>query len=86
MLPPVKLLTDSKGRSDLGNAKISGMDKELNLTPKQYSNVGSIFFVGYIVLQLPATLLVRKIGPPLQVCYTLGAFPHTVSNALILWD
>jgi fucose permease len=75
MLPLVKLLTDSKGRSDLGNAKISGMDKELHLTPKQYSNVGSIFFVGYIVLQLPATLLVRKIGPPLQVCYTLMLFP-----------
>ncbi|KEF63446.1 uncharacterized protein A1O9_01424 [Exophiala aquamarina CBS 119918] len=56
----------SMGRSDLGNAKIAGMSKELHLTPKQYSNVASIFYVGYITLQLPGTLLVRKIGPPLQ--------------------
>ncbi|KAF2457083.1 major facilitator superfamily domain-containing protein [Lineolata rhizophorae] len=54
------------GRSDLGNAKIAGMDEELNLTPKNYSDTASIFLVGYIIFQLPGTLLVRKIGPPLQ--------------------
>ncbi|CAM1508887.1 Fc.00g026260.m01.CDS01 [Cosmosporella sp. VM-42] len=54
------------GRSDLGNAKIAGMDDDLYLTPKQYSNVASIFLVGYIIFQLPGTLLIRKMGPPLQ--------------------
>ncbi|KAF7559022.1 hypothetical protein G7046_g5134 [Stylonectria norvegica] len=54
------------GRSDLGNAKIAGMDDDLYLTPKQYSNVASLFLVGYIVFQLPGTLLLRMIGPPLQ--------------------
>ncbi|KAF2474391.1 putative pantothenate transporter [Lindgomyces ingoldianus] len=54
------------GRSDLANAKIAGMDDELNLSPKMYSNVSSIFLVGYITFQLPGTLLLRKIGPPLQ--------------------
>lgn len=46
------------------------MDEELKLTAQQYSNLASIFLVGYIVLQLPGTLLVRKIGPPLQVLPT----------------
>ncbi|KAJ9617229.1 hypothetical protein H2200_000950 [Cladophialophora chaetospira] len=54
------------GRSDLGNAKIMGMDKELGLSPGQYSNAASIFQVGYLLFQLPATLLVRKTGPPYQ--------------------
>ncbi|KIW18682.1 hypothetical protein PV08_02971 [Exophiala spinifera] len=56
----------SMGRSDLGNAKISGLDTDLKLTPSQYSHVSSIFLVGHLVLQLPGTLLIRKIGPPLQ--------------------
>ncbi|KIW92662.1 uncharacterized protein Z519_06509 [Cladophialophora bantiana CBS 173.52] len=54
------------GRSDVGNAKIAGMDKELHLSSQQYSNIASIFNVGYLVFQLPGTLLVRKIGPPYQ--------------------
>jgi fucose permease len=44
-----------------------GMDKELGLSAHQYSNVASIFQVGYLLFQLPATLLVRKIGAPYQV-------------------
>lgn len=47
-----------------------GMDEELGLSPSRYSNVASIFQVGYLLFQLPATLLVRKIGPPYQV--TMG--------------
>lgn len=42
------------------------MDRDLKLTPKMYSNAASIFLVGYLIFQLPGTLLVRKIGPPLQ--------------------
>lgn len=67
----------AKGRSDLGNAKIMGMDEELGLSPGQYSNVASIFQVGYLIFQLPATLLVRKIGPPFQVTVAL----HNTSDA-----
>lgn len=55
------------GRSDLGNAKVAGLDEDLSLTPDMYSNVASIFIVGYLVFQLPGTLLLRQIGPPLQV-------------------
>jgi hypothetical protein len=47
---------------------------ELGLSPGQYSNAASIFQVGYLVFQLPATLLVRKIGPPYQVI--IETFSH----------
>lgn len=55
-----------QGRSDLANAKIAGLDEDLNLTAKDYSNAANMFLIGYIVFQLPGTLLVKKIGPPLQ--------------------
>lgn len=55
------------GRSDLGNAKVAGLDEDFGLTPDMYSNVASIFIVGYLIFQLPGTLLLRRIGPSIQV-------------------
>ncbi|RYP46677.1 hypothetical protein DL768_007149 [Monosporascus sp. mg162] len=54
------------GRSDLGNAQVAGLDEDLNLTPDMYANVAAIFYVGYLIFQLPGTLLLRKIGPANQ--------------------
>ena len=54
------------GRSDLGNAKVAGLDEDFGLTPDMYSNVASIFIVGYLIFQLPGTLLLRRIGPSIQ--------------------
>ncbi|KAI1077789.1 putative pantothenate transporter [Whalleya microplaca] len=54
------------GRSDLNNAKIANMDDELGLSHDDYTNIASIFYVGYLVFQLPGTLLLRLIGPPRQ--------------------
>ncbi|OJD32526.1 mfs transporter protein [Diplodia corticola] len=62
------------GRSDLANAKIAGMDGDLGLTAQMYSNVSSIFLVGYILFQLPGTLLLRKIGPPTQFAGAMMAW------------
>ena len=42
------------------------MSDELNLSPKDYSNAATMFLVGYVVLQLPGTLLIKKIRPPVQ--------------------
>ncbi|KAK9420502.1 putative Pantothenate transporter [Seiridium unicorne] len=54
------------GRSDLANAKVAGMADDLKLSSGNYSLVASILLVGYLVCQLPAMLLMRKIGPPLE--------------------
>ncbi|KAK5685131.1 hypothetical protein LTS10_003207 [Elasticomyces elasticus] len=70
------------GRSDLANAAVAGMNKELGLTASQYSTVASIFYVGYIVLQLPGTLLIRKIGPPAQFGLAMLAWGLTTTLAV----
>lgn len=36
-------------RGNIGNAKIEGMDKDLNLTGHQYNLASTIFFVPYII-------------------------------------
>ena len=55
-------------------ASIMGMQKELNMTPKEYSWVGSSFYLGYLVFQYPANRLLQRF--PLSK--TLGA-------AIIIW-
>ncbi|KAE8387881.1 major facilitator superfamily domain-containing protein [Aspergillus alliaceus] len=38
-------------RTNIGNAKISGMQEDLNLTSDQYSTCLGVFFIGYVVLE-----------------------------------
>ena len=42
-----------KGQSDLGNANVAGMSQDLHFTSKEYSNIASIFLVGYLLFQIP---------------------------------
>ncbi|KAL2440832.1 High-affinity nicotinic acid transporter [Exophiala dermatitidis] len=53
-------------RTNLGAANIAGMAKDLELTTgMRYSTVTLVFFPTYIVFELPATVLIRWIGPRL---------------------
>ncbi|KAJ6126798.1 phthalate transporter [Penicillium sp. IBT 18751x] len=51
-------------RTNLGNASIAGMQKDLRLEiGSRYSLVVLIFFVPYVLFQLPSSIIVRKLGP-----------------------
>ncbi|KAJ5818078.1 vitamin H transporter [Penicillium riverlandense] len=52
-------------RTNIGNAKISGMDKDLNLTSGQYSMALVVFFVGYVVFEVPSNLVLSRSKPSL---------------------
>lgn len=50
-------------RINLGSAAIAGTTKDLKmLHTDRYSLISLIFFIPYVVFQLPATVLLRKIG------------------------
>ncbi|PLB44216.1 vitamin H transporter [Aspergillus steynii IBT 23096] len=63
-------------RSNIGNAKIAGMTKELNLVGNQYNLAVTMFTVAYVIFGMPANLLVKKFGPKMLVLYmfTWGLF------------
>ncbi|MCJ1301813.1 hypothetical protein MMC08_004614 [Hypocenomyce scalaris] len=51
-------------RGNLGNANIAGMNVDLKLgIGNRYSILTMIFFIGYIIVDIPATILIRKVGP-----------------------
>ncbi len=79
-----------QGRSDLANAKVAGLSDELHISPQGYSNAATILLVGYILFQLPGTLLIKQIGPARQFAATMmtvrnsnkAAVAHQVTNVI----
>ncbi|KAL1408341.1 hypothetical protein Q8F55_005149 [Vanrija albida] len=47
-------------RANIGNAKIEGMPKYLHLSDQQYNIVLSIFFVPYIIFEVPANAILHR--------------------------
>lgn len=51
-------------RANIGNAKIEGLDKDLGLSGVQYNICNSIFFVPYVLLEVPSNVLLKKFSRP----------------------
>ncbi|KAF2171485.1 hypothetical protein M409DRAFT_18602 [Zasmidium cellare ATCC 36951] len=68
-------------RSDLGNAAVAGMTKDLGMSPQQLSTASSIFYATFVVFQLPGNLHIRILGP--QVELALGLTIRGLFNTLI---
>ncbi|KAK9762808.1 hypothetical protein K7432_011102 [Basidiobolus ranarum] len=50
-------------RVNIGNARLAKLEADIGLTPSQYSWCLSIFFVGYIIFEVPSNLLLKKYSP-----------------------
>uniref|UniRef100_A0A8H7N3D3 Major facilitator superfamily (MFS) profile domain-containing protein n=1 Tax=Bionectria ochroleuca TaxID=29856 RepID=A0A8H7N3D3_BIOOC len=51
-------------RANIGNAKIEGMVEDLGMTGVQYNTVLSIFFVPYVIFEIPSNILLKKFKRP----------------------
>ncbi|GHJ84093.1 hypothetical protein NliqN6_0495 [Naganishia liquefaciens] len=50
-------------RTNIGNARLAGIEKDLKLVGYDYNTLLSIFYVSYIVFELPANLFTKWFGP-----------------------
>ncbi|RDB27444.1 hypothetical protein Hypma_004085 [Hypsizygus marmoreus] len=50
-------------RTNFGNARVAGLQKDLNMTNKEYSIALTVTYVPYIVAELPSNLLLKTVGP-----------------------
>ena len=50
-------------RSNIGNARIEGLVTDVGIT--DYSSILTIFFVGYVIGEVPANIVLKKTSPPL---------------------
>ncbi|KAF4951346.1 hypothetical protein FGADI_7544 [Fusarium gaditjirri] len=50
-------------RANIGNARLAGLEADLGLTGNDYNLVLSVFYISYIVFEIPANLLCKYMGP-----------------------
>ncbi|KAL4773547.1 major facilitator superfamily domain-containing protein [Aspergillus nidulans var. acristatus] len=54
-------------RNNIANAKISGLPTSLCITNTQYNTCLMIFYVGYVLTQVPSNILILKVKPSLYI-------------------
>ncbi|KAI9248552.1 major facilitator superfamily domain-containing protein [Phascolomyces articulosus] len=54
-------------RVNIGNAKLAGLTQDINMSEDEYNGALSIFFVGYILFEVPSNMMVNKVGPRLWI-------------------
>jgi sugar phosphate permease len=50
-------------RVNIGNAKIQGLTKDLNMSGTQYNVASMILFVPYILLEIPSNIIIKQVAP-----------------------
>ncbi|ORZ24253.1 major facilitator superfamily domain-containing protein [Absidia repens] len=50
-------------RVNIGNAKLAGIQTDLQVSDDAYNWALSIFFIGYIIFEIPSNMMMKKIGP-----------------------
>jgi hypothetical protein len=57
-------------RTNVANAAVFGLQKDLGLSSTQYSTCLTIFFVPYVVFEIPSNIILKKLRPHvwLSIC------------------
>ncbi|KAL1610317.1 hypothetical protein SLS60_001983 [Paraconiothyrium brasiliense] len=50
-------------RANIGNAKTGGLERDFGLTDSQYSIIVLLFFVSYLIFEVPANMLLTRVRP-----------------------
>ncbi|KAI9323600.1 major facilitator superfamily domain-containing protein [Dichotomocladium elegans] len=61
-------------RVNIGNAKVAGLEADLNITDHEYTLALSIFFIGYILFEVPSNIMLKKIGPSQWISIVMFAW------------
>lgn len=51
-------------RNNFANARLRGLEKDLNLTDVEYQTCISILLVGYVSMQIPSNMILNKLTKP----------------------
>jgi len=65
-MPPLIILfiLNFIDRGNLSNARLKGLQADLNLDDTQYATALSVLFAGYIFMQVPSNLVMNTISTP----------------------
>ncbi|KAH9900009.1 MFS general substrate transporter [Cubamyces lactineus] len=65
VLPPLALLwlANFIDRTNIGNARIAGLERDTHLHGTQFNTALAIFYVSYIIVELPSNWVLKKFKP-----------------------
>ena len=71
-------------RINIGNARIQGLEKDLKMKGNNYNIALLIFFVPYILFEVPSNIVIRKVSPSTwlsSIMVAWGRFSDTTNEA-----
>ncbi|KAB2580088.1 putative mfs transporter protein [Lasiodiplodia theobromae] len=77
-------------RANIGNARLAGLEKDLGLEGYDYNLLLTVFYISYIVFELPSNVCCKWLGPGwfipsislgFGICSVCTAFVHDIHSA-----
>ena len=68
-------------RINIGNARIQGLEKELHMHGSDYNIALFVFFIPYILFEVPSNLLIRRIKPSTWLSFLMICWGKTSHSA-----
>ncbi|CAG9982866.1 unnamed protein product [Clonostachys byssicola] len=68
-------------RVNIGNARLWNMEKDLKMTGNQYNLVVMIFYVPYIILELPSNMILSRVQPRYYISFLVMGWGLSVTFA-----
>ncbi|OCL14418.1 putative MFS transporter [Glonium stellatum] len=77
-------------RANIGNAKLAGLEKDLHMKGYDYNKLLSVFYISYIIFEIPSNMACKWIGPGwfipsislgFGICSICTAFVHDIHGA-----
>ncbi|PNP74403.1 hypothetical protein FNYG_12452 [Fusarium nygamai] len=67
LIPPLMVIffLSFMDRTNIGNAKIQGMTEDLKMTGSDYNMALFVFFIPYIIFEVPSNIMIKRISPSL---------------------
>lgn len=75
-------------RTNIANASVFGLQKDLGLTGTQYNTALTIFFIPYIVFEIPSNIILKRLKPHvwLSLCMFLFGFVTICQGLVQNWS
>lgn len=61
-------------RSNIGNARIQGLGKDLQLVGYQFNWSLTVFYITYMLVEVPSNVILKKVGPRLWIPFLVAGF------------
>ena len=67
-------------RGNIGNARIQGLEESLNMQGQDYAIALFIFFIPYILFEVPSNILLKRLNPNVWLSFivTMWGEQHTL--------